>query len=56
MHVTVRPDPRRECASARTWVDLPAQIDDATERLLQAVYSVRSATGTLPVITPGTEA
>lgn len=31
-------------------VDGTGQIDDITEKLLQAVYSVRSATGTLPVI------
>ncbi|MDO5634546.1 MAG: adenylate kinase [Micrococcus sp.] len=33
-----------------TRVDGTGQIDDVTERLLQAVYSVRAATGTLPVI------
>ena len=37
-------------------VDGTGQIDDVTERLLQAVYSVRSATGTLPVVDPGTGA
>lgn len=36
-------------------VDGTGQIDDVTERLLQAVYSVRSATGSLPVIQPGAE-
>ncbi|MDY6055844.1 adenylate kinase [Micrococcus sp.] len=35
-------------------VDGTGQIDDVTERLLQAVYSVRTATGTLPVL-PGSE-
>ncbi|WP_248126193.1 adenylate kinase [Micrococcus lacusdianchii] len=34
-------------------VDGTGQIDDVTERVLQAVYSVRVATGTMPVITPG---
>lgn len=37
-------------------VDGTGQIDDVTERLLQAVYSVRTATGTIPVITPDTQA
>ena len=36
-------------------VDGTGQIDDVTERLLQAVYSVRAATGSLPVIQPGAE-
>ncbi|MWD30454.1 AAA family ATPase, partial [Aquicoccus sp. SCR17] len=36
-------------------VDGTGQIDDVTERLLQAVYSVRSATGSLPLIQPGAE-
>ncbi|QCU77488.1 adenylate kinase [Citricoccus sp. SGAir0253] len=31
-------------------VDGTGQIDDITERLLQAVYSVRERTGTLPVV------
>lgn len=37
-------------------VDGTGQIDDVTERLLQAVYSVRTATGTIPVITSDTQA
>ena len=37
-------------------VDGTGQIDDVTERVLQAVYSVRAATGTLPVITPDQQA
>ena len=37
-------------------VDGTGQIDDVTERLLQSVYAVRSATGTLPVVSPETEA
>ena len=36
-------------------VDGTGQIDDVTERLLQSVYSVRAATGSLPVIAPDTE-
>ena len=36
-------------------VDGTGQIDDVTERLLQAVYSVRAATGSLPVVEPGPE-
>ncbi|UBH25645.1 adenylate kinase [Micrococcus porci] len=37
-------------------VDGTGQIDDVTERVLQSVYSVRAATGTLPIITPDTQA
>jgi adenylate kinase len=33
-------------------VDGTGQIDDITERLLQAVYSVRERTGNLPVVQP----
>ena len=38
-----------------TRVDGTGQVDDVTERLLQAVYSVRAATGTLPVVDQGSE-
>ena len=38
-----------------TRVDGTGQVDDVTERLLQAIYSVRAATGTLPVVDRGTE-
>lgn len=37
-------------------VDGTGQIDDVTERVLQAVYSVRVATGTLPVVSPDQQA
>lgn len=37
-------------------VDGTGQIDDVTERVLQAVYSVRVATGTLPVVSPAQQA
>lgn len=37
-------------------VDGTGQIDDVTERVLQAVYSVRVATGTMPVVTPDQQA
>jgi adenylate kinase len=37
-------------------VDGTGQIDDITERLLQAVYSVRERTGTLPIVEPITGA
>ncbi|XNY99467.1 adenylate kinase [Micrococcus luteus] len=36
-------------------VDGTGQVDDVTERLLQAIYSVRAATGTLPVVDQGSE-
>lgn len=39
-----------------TRVDGTGQIDDVTERLLQAVYSVREKTGTLSVVQPVGEA
>lgn len=37
-------------------VDGTGQIDDVTERVLQAVYSVRVATGTVPVVSPDQQA
>lgn len=33
-------------------VDGTGQIDDVTERVLQAIYNIRARTGTLPVIRP----